>query len=49
MKVFSRVLTATFLLIGIVLVLNKAPESVAIVNSLAGNAVKGIKTLQARA
>ena len=48
MAKFWEIFTLIFILIAIFLFLSKGKETVSIVNSLAGNAVSGIKVLQGR-
>ena len=48
MAKFWEIFTLIFILIAIFLFLSKGKETVSIVNSLAGNAVAGIKVLQGR-
>lgn len=48
MKKLVSILAGIGMLIGIFLFLSKGDETVSIINSLAGNATGGIKTLQGR-
>ncbi|MBT9175183.1 MAG: hypothetical protein DDT22_00857 [candidate division WS2 bacterium] len=46
---FAGIIGSIFVLIAIVLILTRARETVAIINSIGSLSIQGIKTLQARA
>lgn len=48
MRDFWNAVTAVFILVGIFLFLSRGKETIGIINSLAQNAVQGVKVLQGR-
>lgn len=48
MRILAQALSGIFILILIYLVLNRGPETAAIIHTIGSNAIQGIKTLQGR-